>query len=152
MYNEALKILDKTIDDAVSYVKVYIVDKYKKESATSYYSAFGISYINKNYIIPKDQNSRSAALALMIEAIAVNGFGAKEFGTAFWTDVKAQYDSLLSNALATDSQVATKVGDKNILKKELKKGLNAIVLVIKGNYPDSYKAELRNWGFQKEKY
>jgi hypothetical protein len=24
--------------------------------------------------------------------------------------------------------------------------------VIQGNYPDTYKAELRSWGFQKEKY
>jgi hypothetical protein len=48
--------------------------------------------------------------------------------------------------------VASKVGDKNILKKELKKALNAIVNIIKANYPDNYKEELRNWGFQKEKY
>jgi hypothetical protein len=48
--------------------------------------------------------------------------------------------------------VASKVGDKNILKKDLKKGLNAVVLAIKANYPDNYKEELRNWSFQKEKY
>ena len=149
---QALKIVDKIIDDAVSYVKVYIVDKYKKDMAKSYYAAFGIAYINKNYLMPKDQNSRTAALTLMINAIALNGFGAKEYGTVFWTDIKEQYDILLTIATNTDSQVATKVGDKNILKKDLKKGLNAVVLTIKANYPENYKEELRNWGFQKEKY
>ena len=114
--------------------------------------AFGIVYIGKNYMMPKDQNSRSAALTLMINAIAVNDFGTKEYGTDFWTDIKARYDVLLTNATTTDSQVASKVGDKNILKKDLKKGLNAVVLAIKANYPDNYKEELRNWGFQKEKY
>ena len=44
------------------------------------------------------------------------------------------------------------MGNKNILKADLKKSLNAIVSVIKANYPDNYKQELRNWGFQKEKY
>ncbi len=29
---------------------------------------------------------------------------------------------------------------------------NLVYYEIKANYPDSYKAELRNWGFQKEKY
>ena len=149
---QALKILDQEIDDAVSYVKVYIIDKYKKDMAKSYYAAFGIVHVNDYYAMPKDQNSRSAALALMIDAIAVNDFSNREFGTVFWTDIKTQYDILLSNATTTDSQVASKVGDKNILKKELKKGLNSIVTSIKANYPDNYKEELRNWGFQKEKY
>ena len=149
---QALKIMDKTIDEAVSYVKVYIVDKYKKESAQSYYAAFGIVKANDRYTLPIDQNNRSAALTLMINAIAINDFGTKEYGTDFWTDMKAQYDVLLTIATTTDSQVASKVGDKNILKKELKKGLNSIIIAIKANYPDNYKEELRNWGFQKEKY
>ena len=60
--------------------------------------------------MPKDQNSRSAALTLMINAIALNDFGTKEYGTDFWTDIKARYDVLLTNATTTDSQVASKFG------------------------------------------
>lgn len=146
---QALKLLDKSIENALIYVKNYLLDKYKKESYQSYFAAFGIE---KGGLYPRDQNSRSAALKLMIEAIAANGFGTKEFGTAFWTDIKTQYDALLTTASTTDSAVSTKVGDKNALKAELKKALNSIILVIKGNYPNTYKQELRNWGFQKEKY
>jgi hypothetical protein len=142
-------MLDKSIDNALVYVKGYLLDKYKKENDKSYYAAFGIE---KGARYPRDQNSRSAALKLTIEAIAANGFGTKEFGTAFWTGIKTQYDALLTTASNTDSTVSTKVGDKNALKVELKKALNSIILVIKGNYPDTYKQELRNWGFQKEKY
>ena len=40
---------------------------------------------------------------------------------------------------------------KNKLK-ELNKTLRALINLIKANYPDTYKAELRTWGFQKEKY
>lgn len=146
---QALKMLDKSIDNALVYVKGYLLDKYKKENDKSYYAAFGFE---KGARYPRDQNSRSAALKLTIEAIAANGFGTKEFGTAFWTGIKTQYDALLTTASTTDSTVSTKVGDKNALKAELKRALNSIVFVIKGNYPDTYKQELRNWGFQKEKY
>jgi hypothetical protein len=146
---KALKTLDKSIDNGLVYIKNYLLDKYKKESYKSYYAAFGI-LSNGQY--PKDQNSRSAAVKLTIDAIAANGFGTKEFGTAFWTGIKTQYDALLTTASTTDSTVSTKVGDKNALKAELKKALNSIIFVIKGNYPDTYKQELRNWGFQKEKY
>jgi len=51
-----------------------------------------------------------------------------------------------------DSGVSEKTGNKNVLKKVLTRGLKALVMVLKGNYPDTWKTELRNWGFQKEKY
>lgn len=149
---QALKTLDKDINDKIAYVKGYIVDKYKKEAAKSYYASFGFQQIGKAYKLPTDQNGRSAALLLMISAIDSNGFGAKEFGTAYWTGVKTQYDDLLSQASTKDSQVSIKVGDKNILKADLKKVLNAVILTIKANYPDTYKSELRSWGMHKEKY
>lgn len=38
------------------------------------------------------------------------------------------------------------------MKKSLTKGLNTIIMALKANYPDTWKTELRNWGFQKEKY
>jgi hypothetical protein len=149
---KALKNINKEIDNKLANVKGYIADKYGKENAVSYYASFGIEFSNKTYHFPIDQNSRSEALELMVNAIATNGFNDKTYGTAFWTNIKTQFDNLLQLASDTDGTVSNKVGDKNALKKELKKALNAIVLVIKGNYPDTYKQELRTWGFQKEKY
>ena len=148
----ALKMLDKEINSSISYVKGYITEKYKKETAQSYFTSFGIDFINKTYAMPNDQNKRSAALKLMIDAIASNGFGAKEFGTTFWTTIKTNYDALLAQATGTDSTVASSVSDKNLLKADLKKTLNAVINSLKAHYPDTYKAELRNWGLQKEKY
>lgn len=149
---KALKILNQQIDSSISYVKGYIVDKYKKDVAPSYYASFGIEHIGERYVLPADQNKRLAALGLMVTAIAAQGFGTKEYGTTFWTTIKTNYAALLATANTTDSTILVKVGDKNVLKRDLKKGLNALVNVIKANYPDTYKAELRNWGFQKEKY
>jgi hypothetical protein len=148
---DRLKELDVTIDNAVPYVKSYLLEMFKK-SSKSYYPSFGIEHKSNKYIIPRDRNNRSEALRLIIKGIEDNGLGAKEFGTTFWTEIKTEYDSLLGKATSTDGTVSIKVSTKNELKKELKKVLNSLILVIKGNYPDTYKSELRSWGFQKEKY
>lgn len=149
---KTIKELDKKIDDNLSYVKDMITKKYKKENATSYYPAFGIVHKKDKYIIPADQNSRLAALELMLKGIVTHGFDADEYGTAFWQPIYDQYETALNQATTTDGNVSTKVSSKNTLKEELKKTLRALINVIKGNYPDTYKAELRAWGFQKEKY
>ena len=149
---QSLKKLNKEIDEKVANVKGYIADKYGKDSAVSYYPSFGIEFYKKSYLMPKDQNSRSEALELMIKGIDANGFNDKTYGKTYWTNIKTQFDSLLQTASTTDGSVSNKVGDKNELKKGLKKALNAIVLSVKANYPDTYKQELRTWGFQKEKY
>jgi hypothetical protein len=149
---KAIQVVEKKIEEGVANVKNYIVEKYKKDNAKSYYASFGIVQIGKAYSLPKDQDGRSKGLELLVEAIAENGFANKQYGTVFWTAIQTEYDQLLDNALITDSAVSSNVGDKNLLKKDIKKALNAIISIIRGNYPDTYKTELRNWGFQKEKY
>jgi len=145
----ALRRLDGLIDEAIGYVKIYIIEKYKKQNAKSYFDAFGIQ---KNGRLPKGKNKRLAALQLTLDGIATNNFETKDYGTAFWTDIKNQYETLLLKASSIDSAIANKVGEKNSLKKELKIVINAIIYALKANYPANFKEELRNWGFQKEKY
>ena len=149
---QKLRQLDNTIDDSLAYVKGYIVDRFKKDAAPSVYSAFGIIHLKDKYVFPKDRNKRSAALELMIEGIMANGFEDKEYGKTFWLDLKIQYDNLLNQATSADGTISSRVSSKNILKSSLKKTMNCLILALKANYPDSYRAELRVWGFQKEKY
>ena len=149
---QTLESLEKTMDTHLSYVKGYLTDKYKKENSTSYFAAFGIEHKGNRYLLPTDKNKRVEALKLMISALTAHGFENKEFGLAFWTSLQQQYSVLVKEATTTDGQVSVKVGDKNMLKKNLNKGLNAIIYTLKANYPDTYKQELRDWGFQKEKY
>lgn len=149
---KALKVLDQKMDNHLSYVKGYITDKYKKENAMSYYNAFGIETKDSRYSFPRDQNRRLASLELMLGGLDKNGFNDKEFGKGFWTSIKKDYQELMKQANALDGGISVNVGGKNILKSNLVKGLNAIVNCIKSNYPDTYKQELRDWGFQKEKY
>ncbi len=147
-----LQKLDDTLDQDVEYLKVYLVDKYGKADAPSYYAAFGIVKEGHVYKLPRDRNERLAALELLVPAITTHSFQTKQYGLTYWTGQKTLYDTLLTSATTIDGTVSSKVGDKNVLKKQIKKALNALINIIKGNYPDTYKTELRSWGFQKEKY
>ena len=148
----ALRNLDEKMDTHMSYVKGYIDDKFDKEDATSYYSAFGIIYKYKKYAFPLDQNRRLAALKLMISGLNKYDLQDRKYGKDFWTDIMNKYEELLEKSSSLDGGISVKVGDKNLLKKRLKKALTALVHAIKCNFPDTYKQELRDWGFQKEKY
>jgi len=151
-YANAIALLDEKIDDHLIYIKNAITDKYKKQAAPTYFPQFGIEHKNKRHELPKDQNSRLEALKLMNLAIVEHGFAANEFGSAFWGAIQSEYDVLLGLASTTDGTVSKKVGDKNVLKQRTKNVLNSLIYVIKGNYPKTYAEELRDWGFQKEKY
>lgn len=146
-----IRKLDKKIQEGVKFVKFYLSEKYKEDDL-SYYPSFGITYSNGWYTVPTDQNSRTAALELMQAAIVAHGFGDKDYGTAFWADIKPQYDALLSQAGTNDGSVSTMTATKNQHKAYLKKAVNALIRTLQANYPETYKAELRSWGFQKEKY
>jgi hypothetical protein len=146
-----LKNLDAEIDTNSGYVKNYIENKYKK-NAKSYYASFGFVYKNKRYAMPGDRNKRIESLKLMAQAIADNGFQEEEFGLDYWTKMITKYETAVDKAMSTDSQVSLKTSSKNELKKQVRKVFNSLLYVIRGNYPDTYKAEIRAWGFQKEKY
>lgn len=148
----ALKGVNKEMDSSIAFVKGYLAEKYGKDNAIGYYPAFGIDYIDGKYIFPVDQSNREDALKLMLEGIEVNDFSSKMYGLSYWTTIKGKYDELVAQARALDGGISQKVGDKNELKNTIKKGMNAIIKVLEGNYPDTYKQELRFWGFQKDKY
>lgn len=149
---QQMKSLDAKIEKSISHVKNYISEKNDKEDAVSFYPQFGIIKKKNAYVLPDDRNKRSGALEMMIKAIAANGFNSKIYGKTYWETIKTKYDALIGSASSTDGTISDQVGVKNELKIELDKTLSSIIKLIEANFPDTDKAELRNWGFQKEKY
>lgn len=148
-----LKEVNKEIDLALTVVKGYIFEKYKnKDAAASYYKSFGIEHYDNHYSFPNDQSKRQDAFELMLLALPANGFDCKDYGLTYWSQLRDHYVRLVEQGRTLDGGISGKVGDKNQLKKSLTKALNSIIFVLRGNYPDTYKQELRTWGFQKEKY
>ena len=147
-----LALLDAAIDHGVAAIKSYLVYKYEKDNAPLYYAQFGMVRQGNNFNIPRDQDKRSDALALTLAAITAQGFDAEKYGLNFWQTTKDSYAQLLKNATTTDGAVSQKVGTKNELRKSIVKTHNALINVLRANYPDDYKNVIRAWGFQKEKY
>jgi hypothetical protein len=147
-----LKQLDDKVNNAVTEVKVYIEKKYKKANAQAQFARFGIIKDQSTYRISKDRNNRKAAFDLMIAAIAADDFSNEEYGTAYWTALQAEYTAALTAASKTTGEVSEKVATKNQQKLAIKKVLTNLLLVLKANYPDTYREMYRKWGWKKESY
>ena len=144
--------LDKSIDQGIISIKNFLTYKYTKNNAPSYYPQFGIVRQGKNFVLPRDRNSRKDALPLIVAAIAVHGFTDAKYDAAFWQATTETYETLLGQATNVDGAVSQKVSDKNQLRKTIVKTHNALIKLLQANYPDTYKSVIREWGFQKEKY
>jgi hypothetical protein len=147
-----LKLLDKRSNEGIGFIKNYLVYKYGRKAAPSYYAAFGMIKTHHRYKLPDDRNKRQVSIELLIPALTIHGFQNNDFGLTFWTDIKTNYDSRMQQAESIDSMVSQKVGNKNILKREIRQALNSLIYVLKGNYPQTHASVIRSWGFQKEKY
>jgi hypothetical protein len=147
-----LKQLDKQVDDATREVKVYIERKFKTAGAVAQFARYGIIKDGTNYRISRDRNNRKEALKLMVDAIAADGFAAEEYGTAFWTGMQTNYSNALVASGTTAGDVSGKVATKNQQKIAIKKVMTGLQLVLRANYPDTFKQVYRDWGWQKESY
>jgi hypothetical protein len=147
-----LQNLDTALNKAVEELKISILGKFGKEDGKSYYSEFGIIKVNKAFKLPYDRNQRQQAMVTLIQGLEKHQINVAKYPLQFFKDTQTQYDALMSEAKDIDSSVSAEVGTKNELMKKVEKVLNALIWVIKGNYPDTYASELRAWGFQKEKY
>lgn len=148
----ALQHLEQQMDQVMTYVKSYILNKYKKGNELAYYPSFGFVHQGDHYEFPTDRNRRVASLKLMVGAIKDNGFQDEEYGLKYWETMLSDYEALVKQSTTIDGEISAKVGAKNVSKKDVTDGLRAIAGIIKYNHPDTYKQVLRDWGFQKEKY
>ena len=148
---ETLKQVNAQADVAVGEVKIYIQKKFKK-LATAQYARYGIVKEANSYILPRDNDKRKLALPLMIAAIAADGFGSEEFGTAFWTATNTSFIAALKATGDTTKGISSKVAAKDTDREKIHKVLNAITHLIYGNYPDTSDQVLREWGFIKQNY
>jgi hypothetical protein len=62
------------------------------------------------------------------------------------------YQPLLGQTDGLAGKVSKPVSQKDTVKLELRKVLQAVVYGLKTNFPDTFEAELRSWGFRKESY
>jgi hypothetical protein len=148
-----LSNVDEQIDDAIPYVKSYINGKYGPHDGPSYFASFGISYTKATgYELPVDHQKRGIALQMMSDAMVANGFTTQDYGTTFWAGILTTYNKALANVLAGSGGVSSQVADVTQLRTSLRRVLHSLLLVLEGNYPDTFVQVRRQWGFMKEDY
>lgn len=147
-----LKELDKEFNSTLTYVKGYIIEKYTKANAQGYYAEFGILKNGTGWRLPADRDSRIEELDHLLAALTTHGFATKTYGKAWWTPRITEYIALVKEAGTKDSTTSSAVSTKDQLKKQVRRVLASLISIIKGNYNDTWRSELRAWGYQKEKF
>lgn len=147
-----LENLQAEIDENEEFVKGYIIGKYGPKNASSHYNTFGMMHKNDGWGLPDDQDERSKGLELLIAALAAEGFGGNEYGTLYWTNVKAHYDDNLAASKTADATISASAGNKNAYRVQIVEWLVALRFVLRGNYPKTYQSVWRQWGFIKQDY
>lgn len=149
----SLKTVNATINNAVKIVKGYIVKKYETEAAAiPQYARFGLVKENNTYQLPKDNDSRKKALPLMKTAIVEDGFATEKYGSAFWDTTIADFEAAVSASATVAKTITTEVDKKDVLRADVEAHLDAIIHLVKANYPKTWESELRAWGFLKGNY
>ncbi len=151
-HTQDLENLDTSIEDALPYVKSYIAEKFGPPDARAYYAEFGIVHRHRTYELPEDRQRRKDALRMMVDAVTANGFDTKQYGTAWWTDIKTRYDAALAAAATGTGNISGSVSGLVTLRTTLRRVLHSILLLLEANYPDTFEQVRREWGFQKETY
>lgn len=147
-----LRTINAEINESVRHVKNYIAELSSTKDAPSYYPQFGMVKENGVYRMPVDNDKRLYALEQMVKAINRHGLADRKYGKQYWEDIYTRFAGIKKQAAGSDSTSAEHVSIKTGQKTTIRKTLNALIWLIKANYPDTWKEELRVWGFQKEKY
>lgn len=144
----SLEALDAKVKKGIEKLKLYLQDKYDgKVAAQKQYPRFGIVKQGSNYVLPADRDDRLKSFDLLLPAIVTDGLGDKEYGTAFWTQLKADYKAALELSKANLQAISGLVGQKKTLLAEVRKTLKSILRLLEGNYPDTYENIAREWGY-----
>lgn len=147
-----LRNANKTIDKAISDLKRLMVNKYGSDYK-AHLQHVGIRLMGGKYSFPKNQQERKVALEMVCRYVENNpGLTSAELTLAYWQELLAEYNRCLNLAVDTDNTVTDSSMMKGQYKETIVRTLNALILIIKANYPDTYIQEIRKWGFHKEKY
>ncbi|MBO0360290.1 hypothetical protein J0X19_20185 [Hymenobacter sp. BT186] len=149
---QRLKELDKQVDKALNYVKSYLAEEYDTDEGRAYFSEFGIAREGKSYRLPAARTERVKAVAKLLVALKAHSFDKKKYGTAYWQPLATEYATLVQTSADAAGQRSGMVSAKDQSETQLRKALRALIHHLKANYPDTFEARLREFGFQKESY
>lgn len=147
-----IRTINSEINTSLDHVKKYLSEEYGAKNAPVYYAHFGIVRVRNTYMLPAAGKDREAALHQLLIGIDEHGFNDRKYGKAYWRNIAKKFTAARVEASGSDSDSSQQVAEKTEARENVLMTLNALINLIKANYPRSWKEELRVWGFQKEKY
>ncbi|MBO2008967.1 hypothetical protein [Hymenobacter negativus] len=142
--------LDKMIDSSLKFVRNYLLEEHgSKSKAKAYYDTFGLMPDGK---LPAARPARVASLTKLIVALRPSGYNDGKYGTAFWKPILTEYTPLATTNSDGRSSSSTETGTKNAQETPLRKMLRALRQHIKTNFPETFAAQWRGFGYLKESY
>ncbi|GAB3845667.1 hypothetical protein GCM10028822_04440 [Hymenobacter terrigena] len=154
--SQRLQELDDQFDEGLRILKKYIDEDsgYSKAKTDARLPSFGlVARNNGSFALSRDRDERLVALRdMLLPSVAAAPFAKRDYGTAFWQTRFDEYKTLLDQTGGLAGQVSKSVSKKDVAKLELRRVLQAVVYALKANFPDTFEAELRSWGFRKESY
>lgn len=160
---ERLMELDDIAEDALPFLKSYINEEAgSREKGSTHYAAHGMVLVGKkqkNMAWAYDRQERVTGVEMLLNKLRTGGEGgtalpyaSRKYGVDFWDNWLKEYQPLVEKSGGDAGTVSHKVSKKDEAKKDVLKTLRAIIYLLKANYPDTFEAELRVWGFRKESY
>lgn len=142
--------LDLLIESSLKFVRNYLVEAHgSKKAAKGYYDAFGLTPDGK---LPAARPTRAEKLQKMVKALKKSDYDQSKYGTKYWADIVKEYAPLATTSSDVRSESAKETGTKNTQEEPLRKMLRALRQHIKTNFPETYQAEWRGFGYLKESY
>ena len=152
--------LDDVADDALPYLKSYINEEAgSKAKGNAEYAAHGMILVGKKtkrMEFAADRQERVKGVEMLLAKLGTGAtalpYANRKYGSAFWQAWLDEYKPMVGKSGDDAGTVSFKVSKKDEAKKTVTKALRAIIYLLKANYPDTFEAELRQWGFRKESY
>ena len=147
---QRLRALDQEVGASLKFVKNYLLEEFGKAGAKAHYEEFGIQAAGGT--LPTARPARAASLAKLLAALKTYKLDKNKYGTAYWQPLAAEYAQLTQESSAIRQTAAGEVGTKNQQEKPLRQVLRALRLSLRANFPDTFAAEQRRFGFLAESF
>lgn len=147
--------LDAEINLRLANVRTYLDQQYEDEDNTivrGYLAALGFKLQHGSYVFPRGQQERLDALNTLLNGLSKHGLADRKYGLKYWNGLREKYQAALLQAGTATGTVSTVVDEKNELLDQVTEVLRAIYYLLRAQYPKSWKAKLRAYGYQEEGY
>ena len=147
-----IKLLMAEINSNLSSVRTAVKMKLGEENYDVYLTQLGFVHSSRGYLFPFNAESIIISLTQLINGIARLELSPYLYDEAYWQAMLEKFKTKVETSRKMAADLSALVSQKLILKSDIRKTLNSVVLLLRANYPDSYKHVLRSWEVQKERF